>query len=269
MKKLALFLLIVLLPLFCNSQKEVKEYIGDINIKDIIEIKGLIYFKADTSLVTGRVIRFNKKKVAKKYFFVSQGKQEYVGWVYFKDKVEMPEESGLGSLLSIPVYMFGNNIFLGNEDYNDYNSLNRTESYLSYQKEYTSKAYHDMLERNAIYTRLNSSKDIMNGSFETYYEDGQIRMKGTYKDGKVDGGFEEYYDNGQLKSKRNYKEGKINGEWVNYYKNGKLRAKGRWKKGNINGEWVEYNENGQVIRKGSWKDGEWIEYDENGQVIKK
>lgn len=62
MKKLALFLLIVLLPLFCNSQKEVKEYIGDINIKDIIEIKGLIYFKADTSLVTGRVIRFNKKK---------------------------------------------------------------------------------------------------------------------------------------------------------------------------------------------------------------
>lgn len=59
MKKLALLLLIMILPLFCNSQKGVKEFIGDINFKDIIEIKGLIYFKADTSIVTGRVIRYN------------------------------------------------------------------------------------------------------------------------------------------------------------------------------------------------------------------
>lgn len=249
MKKLAL-LLIMILPLFCISQKGVKEYIGDINFKDIIEIKGLIYFKSDTSLVTGRVIRYNKKKVAKKYFFVSQGRQENVGWVYFMDKVETPEESGLGLLLSIPVHMFGNNIEFSNEDYNDSNSLNKIESYLSYQKEYTSKAYHDMLERNENYVQLNSSKERIFGSFEEYYEEGQIKMKGNYKDGYRDGEFEEYYDNGQLKSKGNYKEGKINGEWVSYYKNGVLRAKGSWKKGKIDGEWLEYDENGQVIKKG-------------------
>jgi hypothetical protein len=61
MKKI-LGLMILVLPFICNGQKKVKEHQGDINFKDIIEIKQLIYFKADTTLVTGRVIRYNKKK---------------------------------------------------------------------------------------------------------------------------------------------------------------------------------------------------------------
>ncbi len=219
MKKLSLLLLIMILPLFCNGQKEVKEYQGDINFKDIIEIKDLIYVKADTSLVTGRVIRYNKKNVAKKYIFVSKGKPDNLGWIYFKDKVEIPKESGLGALLSIPMHVLGNNINLPIEDYN---SLNKTESYISRQKEYTSKAYNDMLDSNDISSQLNSSKERSNGPFEKYYDNGQIRIKGNYKDGNLDGECEEYYDNGQLKGKGNYKDAKQIGEWKYYDRNGNL-----------------------------------------------
>ena len=56
-----LLLLIAFSPLFCNAQKNGNEYQGDLNYKDIIEIDGLIYLRADTTLVTGKIIRYNKK----------------------------------------------------------------------------------------------------------------------------------------------------------------------------------------------------------------
>ena len=37
---------------------------NDINYKDLIEIKGLFYLKADSTLATGRVVRFNRKNEA-------------------------------------------------------------------------------------------------------------------------------------------------------------------------------------------------------------
>jgi antitoxin component YwqK of YwqJK toxin-antitoxin module len=39
------------------------------------------------------------------------------------------------------------------------------------------------------------------GPFESYYKNGQLEEKGTYKDGEWDGLWEEYYKNGQLKGK--------------------------------------------------------------------
>ena len=42
-------LLIVLLPLFCSGQKIVWKNQNSINYKDIVDIKGLIYFKIDTN----------------------------------------------------------------------------------------------------------------------------------------------------------------------------------------------------------------------------
>ena len=36
------------------------------------------------------------------------------------------------------------------------------------------------------------------GPFESYYKNGQLKEKGTYKDGEWDGLWEEYYKNGQL-----------------------------------------------------------------------
>ncbi|WP_370479051.1 toxin-antitoxin system YwqK family antitoxin [Tamlana flava] len=226
--------LIILLPLLCNAQKNWKEYHGEINFKEIVEINGLIYRNADTALVSGKVIKFNKKNIAKKYLLVSKGKPDNIGWIPFKDNIQMPEELGLGLLLSIPAHALGNNIHYPNEDPF---SINRTEDYLSKQKENTSRAYHDMMERNDMNAQYNADKKKADGSFVEYYTNGLPKIKGSYKHGKLEGAWEEYYNNGQLKTKGNYKNG------------------------NTIGEWMDFNENGELLRKRRWKDGKWIEHD--------
>jgi len=220
--------LILLLPFLGNSQKEVKEYLGDINFKDVIEIKGLIYCKTDTSLVSGRVIKYNKKSISKKYILVSKGKPDNLGWIPINDKVEMPEESVLGSLLTIPIQAFGNNINYPGEDYNN---LNRTDRYLSKQRENNSKAYHDMLERNDLNAQNNVSNKKINGFFVEYFKNGKPKIKGNYKDGKLDGKWEEYHKNGHLKSQGNYIDGNKDGEWTDFNKNGELIKKVSWNEG--------------------------------------
>ena len=39
-----------------------------------------------------------------------------------------------------------------------------------------------------------------------YYENGQLKSMGTFKDRKIEGFYEEYYENGQLKSKGTTKD---------------------------------------------------------------
>ena len=71
---------------------------------------------------------------------------------------------------------------------------------------------------------------------ESYYENGNLRVKGNFKDGKENGLWEWYSENGQLEKKGNYKEGlREDGLWEFYYKNGQLISKGNWKDNNPDG----------------------------------
>ena len=54
------------------------------------------------------------------------------------------------------------------------------------------------------------------GPYESYYDNGQLETKGTYKDGELDGPYEEYYDDGQLRFKGTYKDGERCGEWLDF-----------------------------------------------------
>ena len=45
------------------------------------------------------------------------------------------------------------------------------------------------------------------GVYEEYHEDGWLKRKETYKDGKRDGVWEYYNENGLLSSKTTYKDG--------------------------------------------------------------
>jgi antitoxin component YwqK of YwqJK toxin-antitoxin module len=48
---------------------------------------------------------------------------------------------------------------------------------------------------------------VLNGDVEKYWDNGQLRGKGNFKDGNPDGVIEEYLENGQLKEKTTYKDG--------------------------------------------------------------
>jgi antitoxin component YwqK of YwqJK toxin-antitoxin module len=51
------------------------------------------------------------------------------------------------------------------------------------------------------------------GPYELYYDNGQLREKGTYVAGELDGPYEDYYENGQLGMRGTYNMGEACGEW--------------------------------------------------------
>ena len=59
------------------------------------------------------------------------------------------------------------------------------------------------------------------------------KEKGSFKNGKQEGSWITYWDNGQLSSKGDFKNGEWEGSWVKYYKNGQLdkRYTGTYKNG--------------------------------------
>ena len=66
-----------------------------------------------------------------------------------------------------------------------------------------------------------------------------------------------YHDNGRVREKGTYKDGKPDGPWVIYHDNGQLKDKGTFKDGKRDGPWVGYNSDGTVWKKytGTYKDG--------------
>jgi antitoxin component YwqK of YwqJK toxin-antitoxin module len=111
------------------------------------------------------------------------------------------------------------------------------------------------------------------GKIVSYNENGELKMKETYKDGKKDGVWEWYYENGELSRLETHKDGKKDGVWEWYYENGLLEYKETYKDGKKDGVWEWYYENGQLSRlethKDGKKDGVWDEYYENGQLAHK
>ncbi|NOQ71771.1 MAG: hypothetical protein GQ574_07215 [Crocinitomix sp.] len=60
------------------------------------------------------------------------------------------------------------------------------------------------------------------GFWEFYYEDGQLKAKGNYKNGWSIGKWVEYAPNGQLILESNFKNTEPDGEWRYWYPNGQL-----------------------------------------------
>jgi len=60
----------------------------------------------------------------------------------------------------------------------------------------------------------------MNGKHTEYYDDGQKKEEGFYKDSKKDGFSTIWYENGQKRIEGNYKDGKPDGLWIKYREDG-------------------------------------------------
>ena len=66
---------------------------------------------------------------------------------------------------------------------------------------------------------------------KTYYENGQLKGEGSFKNGKPEGLFKTYYDNGQLEGEGSFKNGKPEGLHKMYYDNGHLESEITYKNG--------------------------------------
>ena len=61
---------------------------------------------------------------------------------------------------------------------------------------------------------------MKDGLVEEFYENGQLKFKGNYKDGKEDGRHEWFYRNGKINMMINYKDGKLHGFYSIYSEDG-------------------------------------------------
>lgn len=277
----------------CSGQTKVYP---DVDFNVTKEINGLLYFKADTTLVTGRVIRYNRKKVAKRYIMVRNGKPDGLGWAYFDEEYESPKESAFGSILFATAFVTGAALAVSGNDINMRGNINpvttdikpsyiipsEISDILDYNKEIAAKADDDMSQRNEILknitsdnekgnefsknnsgddqleTNVNDIDDKKNGIWEEFYPRGNLKRKGFYIEGEKEGLFEEYYENGQLKRKINFKKGKKDGLWEQYHPNGQLWAEGHQKVGKMIGEWTYYDQNGKIHLTETYENGKLI-----------
>tara|TARA_B110000902_G_scaffold263429_1_gene342471 strand:+ start:1319 stop:1807 length:489 start_codon:yes stop_codon:yes gene_type:complete len=98
------------------------------------------------------------------------------------------------------------------------------------------------------------------GTWVSYWENGQLSFKENYKNGQREGTWVGYFENGQLSFKENYKNGKEEGEYISYWGDGRLLTKGNFKNGKATGAWVGYLKDGTVFKDwtGTIKDGKKI-----------
>lgn len=92
--------------------------------------------------------------------------------------------------------------------------------------------------------------------------------------GNQQGPWIEYHQNGQVKGKGEYKDGKRIGEWTFFHPNGKTEQKGKYdKKGRAQGEWKWYYESGNLLREETYlndlREGPMTEYSDTGNIVTK
>lgn len=126
--------------------------------------------------------------------------------------------------------------------------------------------------------------DVPEGIRREYAENGEVKAAFTYRKGKIiaegiiddegvkDGPWKEFYDDGQLRSEGNYRNGNRIGKWRFYHPNNNLEQEGNYNnQGNPDGTWKWYYDDNSLLREESFLNGEsegiFTEYDENGKVI--
>jgi len=98
---------------------------------------------------------------------------------------------------------------------------------------------------------------VRRGDWETYYLDGKLKSKGTYRAGEKYGKWVYYFSSGEVEQEGYYDQaGRFTGEWIWYYENGSILRTEEFLRGIEDGLLVEYGLDSTIITKGEFLDGE-------------
>jgi len=81
------------------------------------------------------------------------------------------------------------------------------------------------------------------------------RQQGGYSGKLLNGTYEEYYQDRNLKVQGNYAEGLKDGLWKSWYSNGHLSEEVHWNKGELSGGFTYYDASGRMIKSGKYDGG--------------
>ena len=103
-------------------------------------------------------------------------------------------------------------------------------SFTANAKEYNKNETKDC-SQNAIVMLCDLEGEPITGVVKSYYDNGNLKLEGNFKDGKYEGLGKGYYENGNLKVEGNFKDGKEEGLEKRYYENGNLKGEINYKDG--------------------------------------
>jgi len=101
---------------------------------------------------------------------------------------------------------------------------------------------------------------IWHGEHREYYDNGQLKLEGTYYYDRPNGAIREWYENGVAKSESHYLDCRSTGVWKEWFKSGQLKSEAHYNNGMPNGSIISYFENGKqrslsVFENGKHADG--------------
>lgn len=113
------------------------------------------------------------------------------------------------------------------------------------------------------YEGITDLKGLRQGEWKEYYETGELRAKGNYKNSNPIGKWNFYFKDKTIEISGSYNhKGKKDGEWIWYYPNGEILLVENWINGLLEGSYVEYDTDGEILAQGEYLDGveegEWF-----------
>jgi len=100
------------------------------------------------------------------------------------------------------------------------------------------------------------------GSWIDFYEEGEIKARGSYRQNKRSGDWVFYYRDGEVMQRGRFLNDRFDGQWIWYYKNGQVWRDENYFNGREDGYCIEYDIEGNILEEGGYisgeKDGKWI-----------
>lgn len=115
----------------------------------------------------------------------------------------------------------------------------------------SNSSLNDIIESNE--NRFN--KFVKNGLIEEKWVNGNIKLKGYYKNDKPDGKLEYFFENGNKKSIVICKDGKYLRYIKSWFVSGELQSECVPNDDIVNGEQISYHKSGEISGKTIYKDG--------------
>ncbi|BDS10430.1 energy transducer TonB [Aureispira anguillae] len=114
--------------------------------------------------------------------------------------------------------------------------------------------YPEKKQITSLITYKSNNKDIKHGAYQTWFDNGNKKEAGAYKNNLRDGGWKFYsHRKGLVTSEGKYKDGELQGKWKNYDSEGNILNEITWVDDVKEGAFVEYDSLGNVINEGIYK----------------
>lgn len=114
-------------------------------------------------------------------------------------------------------------------------------------KPYSGKCIIYYTHTDLIKEEFRFKKGRLHGESYSYYRNGNIMWKGSYRDGLMSGKWQKWDDTGNLIMEYHYVKDSLDGPYITMYPNGKVKEKGSYSMNKRIGLWVQVNEEEQRV----------------------